>query len=73
MNERNVETVYTRDRSSGRIHARTRVNGQLMSDERCNLDDAGAYDVVTEAEAMAPDADRCAYDFPAIDNDEVEP
>lgn len=67
----NVETVYTRDRSSGRIHIRTKVNGELQAFEADNLDDAGAFDEIPEAEALAADADQCERCFPRPDSDQV--
>lgn len=59
------ERVYTKDRSSGRIHIRSRSpSGRLLSDEGCNLDQAGGYDVITEQEALdAPEELRCRNDF----------
>lgn len=40
------QAVTTRDRSSGRFHQRFPLNRRLLVDERCNLDAAGAYDVM---------------------------
>lgn len=40
------EPITTRDQSSGRFHERVRVGTRLLVDERCNLDVAGAYDVM---------------------------
>ena len=41
-----VLVVHTRDRSSGRYHVRYRIDNRLVVDERCNLDQSGAYDEV---------------------------
>jgi len=41
-----VELLTTRDLSSGRYHHRYRVEDRLLVDERCNLDQAGAYEIV---------------------------
>ena len=65
MTEREARTIYTRDRSSGTIHARLVVDGRTLSDERDNLDDAGEWDEVTKDQAMAAPADeRCQRCFP---------
>lgn len=60
--------VYTRDRSSGRIHKRVRVGNRLYTDEADNLDDAGEYDVIGDDEVAEADpealCDRC---FPRED------
>jgi hypothetical protein len=42
------EQITTRDRSSGRFHKRYIINGRTVVDERCNLDQAGAYDVMPQ-------------------------
>ena len=45
------EVVLTQDISSGRVHRRYRMpGGQLASYEGCNLDDAGDYRFITDAE-----------------------
>lgn len=60
-----AEVVYTRDLSSGRVHTRYRVEGSsaLATREGCNVDQAGAYELV--------DADFVAATNPALlcDND----
>lgn len=59
-----IRQVITQDRSSGRYHIRIEVNGRRLVDERCNLDQAGAYDVV---DVLPSDADRkvlCGWCFP---------
>ena len=44
-----MEIVYTRDDSSGTIHKRYRTDaGDLLTDERDNLDDAGSFTVLAE-------------------------
>lgn len=59
--------VITIDESSQRIHIRVRRNGLLYDHPRCNLDDAGRYREVSEAEvADAPREAFCQYDFPNL-------
>lgn len=60
------EEVLTRDSSSGRIHRRIRMpSGELLSNEGCNLDDAGAYEVIdAEQLANAEAGQLCENDFP---------
>lgn len=58
-------TVVTRDRSSGMVHLRVRRGKQLLSDEACNLDDAGEFDIL--AEIPTDDANLCARCFPDTD------
>jgi hypothetical protein len=50
--------VLLRDRSSGRVHAAVRRGEELLTDERCNLDDAGDRDEVTVAQLADTDPDR---------------
>ena len=64
--ERQVEKIITRDRSSGTIHLRLRVNGQLYTQEGCNLDDAGAYDILPELPEDMESAQFCRNDFPQM-------
>lgn len=62
-----MDIVYTKDASSGRIHKRIRVDNRLVpyGGEEDNLDDAGAYSEIPEAEAFAaPAADKCDRCFP---------
>lgn len=42
----NIEQVTTRDQSSGRFHRRYVIDGRVLVDERCNLDQAGSYDTM---------------------------
>ena len=57
--------ILTRDLSSGRIHKRYRLGESLLTDERDNLDDAGAFDIITQAElADASPGDLCERCFP---------
>jgi hypothetical protein len=64
-----TETVFTRDRSSGRVHRRYQApSGRLASLEEDNLDDAGEYDRISEAEANATERGlRCRNCFPDDD------
>ncbi len=68
-----VQTVLTRDLSSGRIHRRALVNGTVLTAEADNLDAAGEYEVITAetfAELDAPDLClRCFPDIPAPSED----
>lgn len=65
MTESDVRTVYIRDDSSGRIHARVYVDGNLLSDERDNADDAGSWHQILQEDAMdAPEEFRCKRCFP---------
>lgn len=60
-----IETVLTRDRTSGVVHKRIRLEGEngLRTHEACNLDDAGAYDVIDSTENVEPDK-LCRRCFP---------
>jgi hypothetical protein len=59
------EEVFTRDSSSGQIHRRINVDGELYTIEGCNLDDAGAYEVVDlDTVKAAPLGVLCSNDFP---------
>jgi hypothetical protein len=59
------EVVFTRDTSSGRIHRRVRDGDRLLVDERDNLDQAGAYEIVEEAALADVDAEAfCRHCFP---------
>lgn len=75
-----VTEITTRDESSGRYHHRYVVNGRTVVDERCNLDQAGAYHVMSRGTR----ADRgdgvpvgtdpallCQYCFPPHKDDEA--
>ncbi len=63
------EVILTQDVSSGRVHRRYRMpGGQLASFEGCNLDQAGAYRIVSLSEFDGlPVADRCRRCFPEDD------
>lgn len=57
--------VYTRDLSSGRVHIRIQQGKRLLVDERCNLDSAGAYEVVPETSLVDVDDEAfCHWCFP---------
>ena len=59
------DIILTRDRSSGRIHRRVRLEGEreLRTAEGDNLDEAGAYDVLDSLDDTDP-ADLCERCFP---------
>lgn len=56
------EIVYTRDATSGRVHKRVRVGEGLASLEACNLDDAGAFEILASIEDIEA-ADLCQRCF----------
>jgi len=62
-----VDTVITKDRSSGRLHKQyyDSDTGKFASYEGCNLDSAGEFDVVlwSDAETAEP-KQLCRNDFP---------
>jgi hypothetical protein len=57
------EVVFTRDRSSGRVHKRIRLGDHLATLEGDNLDEAGLYDVLETLANSDPD-DLCHNCFP---------
>ena len=68
-----VSIVLTRDRSSGRIHRRFRVEGieGYASYELDNLDQAGAYDVIPDLSTVGDEGELCKRCFGELDTDEV--
>jgi hypothetical protein len=68
MSDRNVETVYSEDVSSGMGHVRYFVNGQPLSHEADNLDDAGEWREISHDEFFAKPREllckRCAPEVP---------
>lgn len=62
------QEVLTRDLSSGRIHRRLQgKSGKLYTLEADNLDDAGAYEVVTADDLANAEPDGlCLRCFPDI-------
>ena len=65
------EEVLTRDVTSGRIHRRTMVDGQVMTFEQDNLDSAGAYEVITADQlANAEPGELCERCFPPVGDDD---
>jgi hypothetical protein len=69
--QQGLTRIFTRDRSSGRYHTRyiEKVKGRprRLVDERCNLDQAGKYDVVDEIPASADENTLCKHCFGAPD------
>jgi hypothetical protein len=63
------EVVYTRDLSSGKVHKRVRQGERLLVDERCNLDQAGAFEIVDPDNAGDFTCGHCFPDQPAPDAD----
>jgi len=69
--------VNTLDLSSGRVHKRYPTEAGYATHEADNLDQAGAYRILTDAEfADLPVIDRCQRCYPEDDastQNEVEP
>lgn len=65
---REGEIVYTRDRSSGRIHKRVRVGDGLTTFEGDNLDEAGMSDELATLADVDP-SDLCQRCFPPGDRE----
>ncbi len=61
-----IERIITQDRSSGMIHLRLKVNGNLYTQEGCNLDQAGEYDILTDLPEQVDLNRFCATDFPQM-------
>lgn len=64
-----MDTVLTRDISSGRIHRRLLVNDRLVpyGGESDNLDDAGKYEVINAEDLANAEPDQlCLRCFPDI-------
>ena len=59
-----IERVLTKDRSSGTIHLRLRMNGRFYSQEGCNLDQAGDYEILPALPEDIDSAKFCRTDFP---------
>jgi len=65
-------TVLVRDISNSRVHKRFREDGSsvLASYEGCNADSAGAFRVLTDAEAEHVERDdQCRRCFPRADGE----
>ena len=62
------EVVFTRDLTSGTVHKRIRDGARLLVDERCNLDQAGAYEVIVSLDTSE---DLCEHCFGAAEPDEA--
>ena len=63
MNSVEGEVVFTRDKSSGRVHKRIRLGDHLATLEGDNLDEAGLYVVLDTLADVDPD-DLCRNCFP---------
>lgn len=57
------EVIFTRDKSTGRIHKRVRLGDGIATLEGDNLDEAGLYEVVESLEGIDP-TDLCRNCFP---------
>jgi hypothetical protein len=55
--------VFTRDKSSGRVHKRAQIGDGLATLEGDNLDEAGAYEILDTLADTDPD-DLCRNCFP---------
>jgi hypothetical protein len=64
--DRDVQRLITKDRSSGMIHLRLVVDGKSFTQEGCNLDDAGEYDVLDDLPADIDISMLCRNDFPMM-------
>jgi hypothetical protein len=64
-----VSIVLIRDRSSGRIHRRARIEGitGLMAYEADNADQAGVFDVIPDLSTVSDDLDLCGRCFGGVD------
>jgi hypothetical protein len=62
--------VYTRDKSSGRIHKRIQLGDGLATLEGDNLDEAGAYEILGTLANSDPD-DLCSNCFPQSQREQV--
>jgi len=72
LNERNVTPILTRDRSSGKYHERyvvvqTDGGERMVTDERCQADQSGKFDVVDELPEAADRNVLCYYCFPPVE------
>lgn len=73
MNEQSPTRIITRDRSSERIHFRyieVQENGaeRTLVDERCQTDQSGKFDVLTEVPESADRNTLCRWCFPGSEN-----
>jgi len=62
--------VYTRDKSSGRIHKRVQLGDGLATLEGDNLDEAGAYEILDTLADSDPD-DLCVNCFPKAEHEQA--
>jgi hypothetical protein len=62
--------VFTRDKSSGRVHKRAQVGDGLATLEGDNLDEAGAYEILDTLADTDPD-DLCSNCFPQSQREQV--
>ena len=63
MNTVEGEVVFTRDKSTGRVHKRVKIGDGLATLEGDNLDEAGAYEILYTLADTDP-ADLCRNCFP---------
>ena len=68
-----VAVVLIRDRSSGRVHRRVKMADRpgLMSFERCQADQAGAFDVIPDLSDVSDEHQFCTVCFGPLDGDEA--
>jgi hypothetical protein len=62
-----ADVVYTRDLSSGKVHKRIHDGDRLLVDERCNLDQAGEFEVIDPDQAGDYTCGHCFPDQPEDD------
>lgn len=65
-----LSLVLVRDRSSGRIHRRVRIEGipGLLSYESDNADLAGVFDVIPDLATVSDELDLCRRCFGVLDD-----
>jgi hypothetical protein len=71
MPDKAIEKIITRDRSSGRYHIRLNVNGRIFAQEQCNLDDAGAYEIVSALPEDIDSVKLCRNCFPTLHDNPI--
>lgn len=73
LNEQNLTKITTCDRSSGKYHERwieVQLDGneRILTDERCQADQSGNFDVVEAPREGADRNELCYYCYPPVEN-----
>lgn len=65
MNTATVNRVFTRDKSSNRVHERLHFRDRWFVDERCQTDQSGAFEVLGDAfdQTLEPTDLLCRFCF----------